>query len=557
MMQTPVQQWQGKSGGGGGLSASDRAMISKYMNPDTQMAMQGQSNADYAALNAAYNRYNTNGPLGSTYWSQGDPNAGIDWDAYSKADAAFNDQWRNWGASHPGQDFDSSKKPKPEDFKIGGNSWTQTTVLNPAVKTALDNYLSYSNDTTNKLKQGNAALGSDMASWNKTDPTDFYKGIGKGIDYTKYFKGIKPSIPDYYKGINVDKTYKAATKAWNNVNTNIQAGSASAGSASAGTATAGQAADTWGEVGTSGVGRGSESIADYLGNPALDQFRDYTTNYADIQGNEAVRQQVIDALNARMQPGLDVDTQALQSQMINMGVRPGTNVYGQQMQLNNQQRNDARMAAIAAGGDALAQQVQTEALARGTNLAQARQNQDIANELWGMQDTLANQRQQKEFDLFNVDYQNAALKAQQEIAKAQGRGAINIANAGYLTDASVANAGNQTQASVANANNQTAASVANANNQTNAAIQSSQAQIARAAGLSETAANKLTAKLAKAQGRTDRKITLTNQQLAVAQALANAGALTTQDKIALGNAKMAAKSGKTAALISLQAALRG
>jgi hypothetical protein len=525
MMQTPVQQWQGKSGGGGGLSASDREMISKYMNPDTQMAMQGQSNADFAALNAEYNRYNTNGPLGSTTWSKGDPNAAIDWDAYSKADAEFNEQWRNWGATHPGQDFDASKKPKPEDFKVGGNSWTQNTTLNPAVQTALDNYLLYSNDTTNKLKQGNAALGADIESWNKTDPTSFYKGIGKDINYTKYFKDINPSIPDYYKNINVDKTYKAANKAWNNVNTNIQAG----------TATAGQAADTWGGVETVGVGRGSESIRDFLSNPELDQYKDYSTNYTDIQGNEAVRQQVIDALNARMQPTLDQDRQALESQMINMGVRPGTNVYGQQMALNNQQRNDARMAAIAAGGDALAQQVQTEAAAQAANMSEARQNQDIFNELWGMKDTLAGQRQKNEFDLFNVDYQNAALKAQQQIAKAEGQGAINIANAG-----------NQTQASITNANNTTTAN-----------IQSSQAQIAKAAGLSENAANKLTAKLTKAAGRTDRKVTLTNQQLAVATALANAGALTTQDRITLGNAKMTAKSGKTAALTALQTALRG
>jgi hypothetical protein len=64
----------------------------------------------------------------------------------------------------------------------------------------------------------------------------------------------------------------------------------------------------------------------------------------------ADRTKVEDALYSRINPQLDRDTAALQTQLINKGLRPGTEAWTQAIDADNRARTDARMQVIGAGG---------------------------------------------------------------------------------------------------------------------------------------------------------------------------------------------------------------
>lgn len=64
----------------------------------------------------------------------------------------------------------------------------------------------------------------------------------------------------------------------------------------------------------------------------------------------ADRTKVEDALYSRLNPQLDRDTAALQTQLINKGVRPGSEAWTQAIDADNRSRTDARMQVIGAGG---------------------------------------------------------------------------------------------------------------------------------------------------------------------------------------------------------------
>ena len=92
-------------------------------------------------------------------------------------------------------------------------------------------------------------------------------------------------------------------------------------------------------------------------------------------GNDfsADRQQVQDALMARMNPQLQIQQQVLQQQLADQGIRYGSQAYNDAMLTYNQQANDARWGAISQAGQEQ-QRMQEEANAQAT-FQNAAQNQ--------------------------------------------------------------------------------------------------------------------------------------------------------------------------------------
>lgn len=91
------------------------------------------------------------------------------------------------------------------------------------------------------------------------------------------------------------------------------------------------------------LGDGTGGIRARLGD-AGDITKTYGTDY------DAARQDVQDALMARMNPSLKQERSRLQTQLANQGIGIGTEAYDRAMQNYNQQANDARMSAVLAGG---------------------------------------------------------------------------------------------------------------------------------------------------------------------------------------------------------------
>ncbi len=82
------------------------------------------------------------------------------------------------------------------------------------------------------------------------------------------------------------------------------------------------------------------------------------TGFADVGGPtrsyggdySADRQRVEDAVMSRVQPQLDRDREALRTQLVNQGIREGSEAYDRAMERADQQSVDARMQAVLAGG---------------------------------------------------------------------------------------------------------------------------------------------------------------------------------------------------------------
>lgn len=444
-----------------------------YMNPNLQAYNQTALNDRAMQQNLAVNRYNETNPYGSTTW-----NKTVDWNAYQKAMDDYNARWRAHGQDpaniRAGTPF---TEIAPDINKY--TTWSKQTSLAPELQNLFD--LDIQRQTQNAPRVAEL----DTSIYDLAQRTAGLDARGKFEDVYNAMGSANQPLKDYYSSYtpkNYDQLYSNQRDIWRGMGKyathagQASAGSATGGVATAGTATAGHAADTWGQVDTSQM-RGSESIRNWLNDGQLDPTKDYTTNYSDLNANPEVRQQVIDALYQRMTPQLSNDQNALESKLINMGLRPGTEIWDKEMRRYDQAKNDAYLAAVTQGDAAMAQDLQTQALARSSNLFQARQNQDIANELFGQQTGLAKDRQANEFNMWNADYQARMQRQAAEIAKATGQGNINIANAGFDTSASVANANNQTNASISSANNATNASVANANNQTSTSIANMRADL--------------------------------------------------------------------------------
>ena len=142
-------------------------------------------------------------------------------------------------------------------------------------------------------------------------------------------------------------------------------------------------------------------------------------------GNDfsADRQQVQDALMARMNPQLQIQQQALQQQLADQGIRYGSQAYNDAMLTYNQQANDARWGAISQAGQEQ-QRMQEEANAQAT-FQNAAQNQAYQQALGAGQ--FANAAQQQQYN------QNAALAQFYNAGQAQAlqwhQAAFNAANA--------------------------------------------------------------------------------------------------------------------------------
>jgi hypothetical protein len=437
-----------------------------YMNPNLQSSQQTALNDRAVQQDLALNRYNETNPYGSTSW-----NKQVDWNAYSKAMDEYNARWRAHGENpnniRAGTPF---TEIAPDQNKY--TTWNKQTSLSPELQKLFDI------DVQRQLGNAPRVAELDGSVYDLAKQVAGLDASGKFQDVYDRMGSANQPLQDYVSNYdsqgrldNYNSLYQGQQGVWNGMaDYATRAGQATAGSASAGSATgfgatagqatAGQAANPWSNWNPTAV-RDSSSIKNYLADGQLDPTADYTTNYSDLQANPEVRQQVIDALYQRMNPQLSNDQNALESKLVNMGLRPGTEIWDKEMRRADQAKNDAYLGAVTQGDAAMAQDLQTQALARSSNLFQARQNQDIGNEIFGQRSGLANQRQANELALWNADYQRQGLLQQGDIARLTGEGNINVANAGYLTNANIANANNQTGASIANANNQTSTSVAN------------------------------------------------------------------------------------------------
>ena len=102
-----------------------------------------------------------------------------------------------------------------------------------------------------------------------------------------------------------------------------------------------------------GVAAGTNELAlDYM-----DRIRDATAQPVSFEGlpaapvaNEENRRAVEEALFSRLNPQFERDRAALETQLANQGITPGSEAYNREMQLMGQGVNDARMQAVLASG---------------------------------------------------------------------------------------------------------------------------------------------------------------------------------------------------------------
>ena len=161
------------------------------------------------------------------------------------------------------------------------------------------------------------------------------------------------------------------------------------------------------------------------------------------------RQNVQDALMARMNPQLDIEKQGIQQQLADQGIRPGSQAYNAAMMSYGQQANDARYGAISQAGqeqqrmmdmaaqqagfqNAAQQQAYTQAQGRGQFANDAQQNN--YNQALGA-GTFANaaQGQQNTQNAAGAAFNNAGL-AQQLAQQQSGFNAQNAQRNQYMQE---------------------------------------------------------------------------------------------------------------------------
>jgi hypothetical protein len=171
---------------------------------------------------------------------------------------------------------------------------------------------------------------------------------------------------------------------------------------------------------------------------AGDITKSYGTDFS------ADRQRVEQALMARMNPSLEQNRSRLESQLSNQGVKLGTEAYDRAIGNFGQQENDARMAAILAGGEEQSRMTGLEAgRAAFQNSAQQQQfNQNLGRAEFGNnanQQAFANRATQlgfnnaagqQEFDnrLTGAGFNNAAAASRFGLGMQQRAGAVNEMN---------------------------------------------------------------------------------------------------------------------------------
>lgn len=121
------------------------------------------------------------------------------------------------------------------------------------------------------------------------------------------------------------------------------------------------------------------------------------------QSGEATRQRVIDAMMSRSNTDIGQQSDQTNSDLIARGIRPGTEAYSREQDALNRRRNDARMQAEIAGGNAAAQQygmdLSTRQLGAGEQAQKFGQDlssgaQDFQQQLAATQQSQGEQQQQ-------------------------------------------------------------------------------------------------------------------------------------------------------------------
>ena len=145
----------------------------------------------------------------------------------------------------------------------------------------------------------------------------------------------------------------------------------------------------------------------------------------------ADRQNVQDALMARMNPQLAIEKQGIEQQLADQGIRYGSQAYSDAMMNYSRQANDARFGAISQAGQE--QQRMMDMAAQRAGFENAAQQQQYQEEQG--RGTFANQAQAANFQQAGAraDYLNAGLA--QQVAQAQtGFNAQNMARNQFMNE---------------------------------------------------------------------------------------------------------------------------
>ena len=337
---------------------------------------QTDANQQTALYNAVLNRVNQVGPFGSVSWSR-TPTASVGPAAPAAPGGDGLIPANNFTTGMPG---------------IGGandpGQWTVTEKLNQNVQDALDQQIA---NTT----QGGKAL-SGMLGNSSVQNTSGYVNL----------------VNDALKPITGDPA-TALAKAGMVDKNQLQ-------SAVGGSANAGQVRD-WSQD-LAKVGYGTEQLS------------------AMPEVNEAVRQQVIDALykqyESRLNPMWSQADTDMTSKLANQGILQGTAAYDREMQNFGRSKNDAYQTAI------------NESIVRGGDEQKRYFDMQMGKRQQG-----ANEAYTKAELGQRGDTTNANNATQASIAAANNATQASIANARAVADALMANANNETQAGISNAHN--------------------------------------------------------------------------------------------------------
>jgi hypothetical protein len=183
-----------------------------------------------------------------------------------------------------------------------------------------------------------------------------------------------------------------------------------------------QAATTFGDVGQ------QQSTFDQSGAASAGNIQ---STYGPSDNFSADRQNVQDALMARINPQLAVEKDQLTQQLADQGIRYGSQAYQSAMDNYNRQSNDARFSAIGQAGQE--QQRMMDMAAQKAGFQNAAQQQAYTQSQQTGQ--FANQAQQENFRQAGAraDYSNAGLA--QQVAQAQtGFNAENMARNQYMNE---------------------------------------------------------------------------------------------------------------------------
>lgn len=137
----------------------------------------------------------------------------------------------------------------------------------------------------------------------------------------------------------------------------------------------------------SGLG-GLSRVNDVMGQP----FDTSGLNSLQTQANaralpgqidDASRQRVEQAMLSRLEPQFQQDENDLRNRLANSGIEVGTDAYNREMTRLGQQKNDARMGAVLAGGGEESRQVGLQSTVQGQEFGQSLQNANLGNQVRG------------------------------------------------------------------------------------------------------------------------------------------------------------------------------